>query len=152
MLISCHHPWCLFSKSHISLQTVIQATSSCHLVKLISLKSVCQLKLLLDWKSQIGTWWKATISGTPNRRSRRLINPSMLIFFSVLGRKMREASLISRGNRSRGLSSARKMDLGCEKPRLPRAALDSAIWRCLFQKPVKFNSTGAQLGNRFPPS
>lgn len=60
------------------------------------------------------------------------------------GGKLWEVSLISsRGNRSQGLSGTRKMDLGCEKPRLPRAALDSAIWRCQLQKPVKFAQLGA---------
>lgn len=66
-------------------------------------------------------------------------NMSFVLFF---GKKRWEASLISRGNRSHRVSGTRKMDLGCEKPPLPRAALDSTIWREVLQKPVKF----AQLG------
>lgn len=79
------------------------------------------------------------------------VNQSKCLSFFCFGEKIWEASLISRGNRSLSESGTRKMDLGCEKPRLPRAALDSAIWRCHAPKAGKVRSTWAQLGNRFTP-
>lgn len=70
------------------------------------------------------------------------VNRSMGLSFLCFGERIWEAKPNQQRKQISGGDGHQENGSGLWKPPLPRAALDSAIWSCLLQKPVKFSLMG----------